>query len=411
MPMKASGGALALALSLAALPAAALAPLPSGWPYQTTLELGVNNSEPAPVSRSWSRLAFRYAYFTTGWRSWSSPDGQFAAAFIRSTAGAGMTPVITFYEILTIGGSPIGGEGPTDLRNLADPATMRAYYGDFKMLLQKAAGFPNNKVIVHVEPDLWGYVQQRAAGDDAATVPAAVGSIGLRELAGLSNTAAGFAQALVRMRDLYAPNVILGYHFSGWGTRVDLDRATLSTVGALATRSADFYKSLRVSFDVTFSDMSDRDAGYRGSGAFWSSAKYDKQIAWLSGYATQVNQRLVLWQIPLGNRVMRSMNNTTNHYQSFQVEDLLGDPAQARLRRYRDTGVIALIFGPGASNQTHYTDRAKDGVTNPAPINGNDQVATVIDDDGGYFRERVKAYYAEGALPLDGGGTPSPSSP
>ncbi len=67
-----------------------------------------------------------------------------------------------------------------------------------------------------------GYIQQASENDDAATVPAAVASTGRAELQGLPDTAAGFAQALVRLRDAYAPNVRLAYHLSDWGTRVDL---------------------------------------------------------------------------------------------------------------------------------------------------------------------------------------------
>jgi hypothetical protein len=41
-----------------------------------------------------------------------------------------------------------------------------------------------------------------------------------------------------------------------------------------------------------------------------------------------------------------------------------------------------------------------DGVTNPSPINGNDQEAQYPDDDGGYLRLSASAYYQAGALPL-----------
>ena len=76
--------------------------------------------------------------------------------------------------------------------------------------------------MLHVEPDLWGFIEQRASNDDAATVPAVVASTGLPELAGLPNNVAGFAQAIARLRDRYAPNVLLGYHLSTWGTGNDI---------------------------------------------------------------------------------------------------------------------------------------------------------------------------------------------
>jgi hypothetical protein len=410
--MRTIGGALALAFLLASPTAhGATAPLPAGWPYPGTLELGVNNSETASAIRSWGQVKFRYSYLTAGWRTWDAVDGGFAAGTIANAVNNGLVPVLTNYVMLGVGGSTTGGEGATFMRNLADPATMRKYFDDFRVLLQKAAGFPNNKVVVHLEPDLWGTIHARSTGDDAATVPAAVASTGISELADLPDTAAGYAQALVRMRGLYAPNVFLGFHPSIWGTGFDLDGAQAADIPALAERSAAFYRSLGAAFDLSFYDHSDRDAGFRGASAFWDAAKYDKHLGWMSGFTAGSDLRAVLWQIPLGNRVMRSMNNTTNHYQSFQVEDLIGDPARAMLTRYRDAGVVAILFGAGANTQTHYVDQAKDGITNPAPINGNDRTSTVADDDGGYFRERVQAYYVAGPMALEGSDEPPPPPP
>jgi hypothetical protein len=73
---------------------------------------------------------------------------------------------------------------------------------------------------MHVEPDLWGHLQQQASGDDASTVRAAVASSGDPTLDGLPDTAAGFAQAVVRLRDREAPGVTLGWHLSVWGAQL-----------------------------------------------------------------------------------------------------------------------------------------------------------------------------------------------
>src|SRR5262249_40985966 len=101
-------------------------------------------------------------------------------------------------------------------------ATMQAYWADLKLFFQRAGAYQNTRVILHVEPDLWGYIQQKAGSDNAATIEAKVGSTGVAELAGLPDNAAGFAQGIVRLRDKYAPNVLLGYHVSVWGTNVDI---------------------------------------------------------------------------------------------------------------------------------------------------------------------------------------------
>jgi hypothetical protein len=394
-------GILALASTLVALPAVG-APLPAGWPYQNTLELGVDNEETASAIRSWGKLALRYAYITTGWRTWNSPDGQYVTDLVSSAANTAMTPAITLYEILTVAGSPTLPENRQDLANLASASAMRTYFADYKVLVRKAAGFPNTKVVLHVEPDLWGYVQQKATADDAANIPAAVASTGLSELSGLPNTAAGFAQALVKLRDLYAPNVMLGYHFNTWGTNTDIFGATSSNVDGLAARSTTFYNSLKANFDLVFAEVSDRDAGYDGK--WWSDANFSVDASWIGGVSQGTGKRVVLWQVPLGNRASRSENNTARHYRGFAVEALLGDSARSKLTAYRDAGVVAVLFGPGASDQTHYTDYAADGVTNDG---SSGSTATVADDDGGYFRQQVKAYYAAGAVPLSAATAPA----
>jgi hypothetical protein len=117
-----------------------------------------------------------------------------------------------------------------------------------------------------------------------------------------------------------------------------------------------------------------------------------------------------MWQIPLGNTKMRAMNNTWNHYQDNRVEWLLDDPGRAHLSEYLQAGVAAFLFGRGADGATCSCDAANDGVTNPAPINGNDRMSLNADDDGGFFREKATAYYASGAMPLDGGAPPPPTA-
>ena len=86
----------------------------------------------------------------------------------------------------------------------------------------------------------------RHASTTAPSVPAAVASSGDADVAGLPNNAAGFAQAFVRLRDKYAPNVLLGYELSMWGTKTDpiYQNIPLAQIDALADRSTAFEQSL-----------------------------------------------------------------------------------------------------------------------------------------------------------------------
>ena len=112
----------------------------------------------------------------------------------------------------------------------------------------------------------------------------------------------------------------------------------------------------------------------------------------------RTGKRAMLWQVPLGNTLYCSENNTWGHYQDNRVQYWLGD--RQHLVDYANAGVIAILFGSGASGNSTYRDEMGDGITNPAPINGNNLQAQYADDDGGYLRLKGAEYYQQGAIPL-----------
>jgi hypothetical protein len=389
-------------LLLAALLAPAPADAAPDWP-SSKLELGLSDSPggAAALKRN-ARVRFRYQYLAAGvntgngWATWN-PDGTFASLYVEESRRAGLTPVFTYY-MLQQSRPGANGEADTILVNLRNTATMRALYEDLILFFERARA-AGGSVILHVEPDLWGYVQQAAAGDDASTIPARVAATGIDELTGLPDNVAGFGQAIVRLRDAHAPNVVLGYHVSVWGTGTDiaLQDPPSREVDALARRSAAFYASLRAPFDVTFAEFDDRDSGFnehvngdRGASR-WRRGDYARDVRFTRGYHRATGQQIVKWQIPLGNTLMRAMNNTWGHYQDNRVQTLIGGRT-TWLRRYREAGVIALLFGRGAEGTTCACDARRDGVTNPSPINGNRRRSLSADDDGGYFKNRSRAY-------------------
>ena len=168
-------------------------------------------------------------------------------------------------------------------------------------------------------------------------------------------------------------------------------------------------------FDLVFAEFSDRDAGFyqyvnKDKGAhWWDENDFARNVRFISTFVQASGKRVVMWQIPLGNTKMRAMNNTKGHYQDNRVEWLLDDPSGDHLRAYRDAGVIAFLFGGGATGTTCACDALKDGVTNPKPVNGNNLESYSADDDGGYFKHQAAAYYAAGPLTLPGGDKRTPS--
>jgi hypothetical protein len=377
---------LALVLLWASPAAAALPPRPHGWP--ATLQIGLSDSPGgAAALRKSAPFGFRYQYLAggvntgNGWSTWN-PNGTFASMYVQESWAHNVVPVLTYYMLLQ--SSPnAGGESQTDLAHLADPAVMNAYWNDVRLLFQRVRG--TKPVVVHVEPDLLGYLEQ--AND------VALGS--------------AFAKQWVALRDELAPNVILAYHMSGWGTKHDIvyEKPSDATVRAYAAQSAAFYRSLGAKFDVAFEDFSDRDAGFyektQGNPKTWfAPADFHRHLLYGATFVKLTGLRMVAWQIPLGNTLMAAMNDTWGHYQDNRVQWLLGTGARAHLRAYANAGYVGFLFGGGASGTTCACDAQHDGITNPAPINGNTRPSLTADDDGGYFRAQVRAYYKAGVLRL-----------
>ena len=113
-----------------------------------------------------------------------------------------------------------------------------------------------------------------------------------------------------------------------------------------------------------------------------------------------MNKRALLWQVPNGNRVYLSENNTDGHYQDNRAEYLF-----AHIQELAATGVIGLLFGSGNGGSTVQWDGKRDGVTNPSSFCSADGMSsgqvcnthpsTYPDDDGGYLRITAATYYQD----------------
>ena len=378
------GAALVLAGGAAA--SSGLPPLPARWPR--TLQLGLADAPGGAASlRRAAPFGFRYQYLAggvntgQGWSTWN-PNGSFVTRYDSESWTSGEIPVFSYYMLLQ--SKPAGGDEKTvDLAHLRDATLMRAYWADVRLFFERARG--TKTVVLHVEPDLWGYLEQ----------------------AGAVALARSFAQEFVRLRDELAPNVLLAYHMSGWGTKHDIvyEKPPDAVVERYAAQSAAFYRSLHARFDVAFEDFSDRDAGFyqaqQGNAKTWfTPADFARHLLYAKTFVRLAGVRMVAWQIPLGNTVMRAMDNTWDHYEDNRVQWLLGPASRARLRAYVAAGFIGFLFGRGADGATCACDAAGDGVTNPAPIDGNTRPSLSADDDGGYFKQQAAAYYRAGVLSL-----------
>jgi hypothetical protein len=313
--------------------------LPVGWPQH--LVLGVSDP-PGDANRlaQHARVDARYQYLAggvntgAGWSTWN-PDGTFASMYVRESIAAHMIPVLTYYQLLRSQPSVGSTELQRDISNLRNPGTMRAYWNDYRLLLRRvAAAAGHHLAIIHVEPDLWGYLEQARA----------------------TGLARSFARRLIALRDRLAPRVLLAWHLSVWGTREDptYSKPSLAHMDALAAQSAAFYKALRARFDLVFNDVTDRDAGYYqyvvgNPNTWWGPADFRRHDAYIAGFTRRTDTPVVLWQLPLGDTML---NNTPGRYRDNRLQWWLADPSGQHLRTTRAAGVIGFLFGGGAGGTT-----------------------------------------------------------
>ena len=418
-------------------------PLPSD-----RLHFGLSNLDATWMTASGVPWRYRYQYLSAGvntgngWETWQDPalpPGQFAADFMTNstTGGASYIPVFTYYELLQSSPSTGGDESTRDFNNLNNAATMNAYFANFKLLMQKAGAY-GRQVVVHVEPDFWGYMQQRAAGGGAAGISAMVKSSSFAEAAPYPDNLVGFAAKLKYLRDTYAPNALLAAHASMWSSGIDIASDTRSAISASAEadKTAAFLNSAGAgSWDAVFNDVDDHDAAWweiASCGSppcvnqyythWWDTSNtrfpnFARYLAWVAELHAQTARPQVVWQVPVGNQYFLTMNNTCGHYQDNVAPYFIAHPNELF-----NAGLVAVLFGAGNHCQTTYDDDgAKDGVTNNggAPTTDtlggcnacNTNASSYSDDDGGYLRTFVGAYYKACSSASITPSVPAPQAP
>jgi hypothetical protein len=319
-------------------------PIPMGWPHH--LALGVSDSPgDAHTLRAQAPVDMRYQYLAGGvntghgWATWN-PNGSFVSMYVRESFAAGMIPVFTYYQLLQSAPAVGSNEQAKDISNLRNPGTMSAYWADYSLLLRRVAASAGPRmVVIHVEPDLWGYLEQ----------------------AGATKLARSFAHHLIALRDRLAPHVLLAWHLSVWGTKEDptYSKPSLPHMDHLAAISAAFYASLHAHFDLVFNDVTDRDAGFYqdvegNPHTWWGPADFIRHDRYIAGFTRRTHTAVVLWQLPVGDT---HENDTWNHFRDNRLQWWFGAGSAAHLRATRDAGVIGLLFGAGAAgNTTPQTD-------------------------------------------------------
>lgn len=342
----------------------------------------------------------RYAYFVKGWVNnwgWGAYDGSWGKAYMQECDQQGFLPVIQYYQM---NGESGGNEGAF-YATTGKPSVMASYFGDFKLLMQRAKEY-GKPVLVLLEADGFAYMQIQSGNNPDAF--SAIAASGVGELQRLPDTAAGWGLAFLQLRKAVgASNVLLGMHISGWATGKDIAYSNVTEpLEPEVQKAYAFLSKLGLAdnvtgqtYDVMVGDPLDRDADFyrltQNQDRWWdasdsapiASKSFNRYAEWLRIWNLTARKRWVLWQIPLGNSNHLNVANTgasREGYKDNRPEYFFGS-GTAHLQKFADAGVIALLFGAGATGQSSFTnDTYTDGAL--------------------FMKSRAGAILATGSVPL-----------
>ena len=307
-----------------------------------------------------SKLDLHYAYLVGlkgqgGWPEWN-PDGQFVNVLTDTADAQGVTPMFTMY------GMAAQGEG--NAAALTNDTYMKAYWDGIKLMYQRIGVF-GKPVVVHFEPDFWGFVEQQSKEDPSKlTVHVKANA---PDCADQTDDLVGMSQCLIKLARLFAPKALVGFHASQWAGDPNAIVAFFKKIGADKA-------------DLVFTDLLDRDAGCfeahtdpncqrgDGTGFYWdetnaTSPNFHDFLAYSKTISSGVGLPMIWWQIPLGVP-STTPGGSAGHYRDNRVHYIF-----SHIQEFVDAGGLGATFGTGVGNQTF------------------------IDTDGGQFKNAVAEYY------------------
>lgn len=323
-----------------------------------TFLLGVGNDldgHPATAAKAYAQpvaLDLHYVYLTGldgrgGWTEWN-PDGSFIDTVLTEDSARCMVSMFTLYSMAE--------EGEDDPAVLSDDDYMAAYWSGFDLLVERLSA-SEGPVIVHLEPDFWGFMQKRSAPSE---IPAQV-TAHQPGCADLPDDLTGLGRCMVRRLQESVPEVVVGLHASSWSGSAEETAAYLGAVGGAEA-------------DLIVVETLDRDAGcfeaarvphcQRDDGPwYWDDAAFAAHLSWAEALHAASGKPLLWWQMPLGVPRSRS-GGKSGAYRDNRVRYVLENP-----EAFVEAGGLGVVFGKGAADQTD------------------------IDTDGGQFIEASQRYF------------------
>ncbi|MGL5149033.1 MAG: cellulose binding domain-containing protein [Clostridium sp.] len=333
------------------------------------------------------RVDVRYIYINggpiTGWRTWTTEDGDRAKNYVKESLKHGMIPFFVYYNI------PDDGESyELDMKHINDKTYMEAYYKDIKFFLDICKEFAGDETVgIILEPDFLGYMMQQA-GKMPNEIPAVVDtaySSGVLDKAkdpAFDNSVKGLVESINYTIRKYYKDAYFGWQFNIWSydshevprqgilhkTEFIGWEAGREFIKQVAKETADYYLAAGInSYDADFISIDK----YGLDGAYEPGAKDDpKNSAWLwnadiwNNYLLYVKtlhettkKPVILWQIPVGHL---NSSQEPNPYNNGKFPDLTND-----VQNYEDSAPTFFFgdtFKPGQGKRLDYfsTNEAND---------------------------------------------------
>jgi len=296
-------------------------------------------------------LDLHYVYLTYGWENWN-PGGAFPAIIAGVDAQKGATPMADVYALT--------GQGENNFEVLTNDQYMGPYWAAAQLLMERYAE-TDKPAVVHLEPDFWGFAQQKS-GSNPTSVPAHLHA----DCAELPKNISGLGRCWVKLARSYAPKVLVGFHASQWAAGSGKEIGDFLTAAGAAEA------------DLVIIDMLDRDAGcfeaatlpqcMRGGSFYWdesnrTSPNFHEHLAWAKEVSEAVGKPILWWQLPFGVP-SNAPGGSPGHYRDNRVKYLF-----EHVEEFVDAGGLGACFGTGAGDQTYITT------------------------DGGQFEAAVDSYY------------------
>ncbi len=312
-------------------------------------------------------IDWRFMY----WYHLDIADETVLPARLTEAKRSNVIPILTHYQLLDRGklaGYKGANEWDVVTQAVQDPQLMRGYFDNVQYLMEEIARL-GGPVIFQTEPDSTTWLRQYHTGEtwDARNGMVAVAASGHPDLSDLDDTIAGYAQALVRLRDRYAPkDVYMGL--------CEFDNEN----GHNPDRSVTFIESLGAKFDVLFTHhvvkYSERGEGWWDA---YSETSQQRFLTWIKTITAGTGLPYIHWQTVIGSADYGLMPDY---------------PDQERISDLVDAGSVACLFdvyrreGPPHSQPWH--GYSSSPPTNHPAYNSLEKLA-----------ERLERYY-EAPIPL-----------